>query len=151
MIRNLLIAMVIVLAIAMAYSMGMKQDSAKVNDLKSQMDTLKSQINLQGKNFSQSYQRLHRSLDLHMAETSIEAAIHDTLDQNFGEARIAVDSARKYLKGTPGSRISPSDIEALSQDLEQASEKLAHLDKDAIKILNTADQKTRKLILKNSQ
>ena len=116
MIKNLLIAMVIILAIAMAYSVGMKQDNAKVNDLKSQLDSLKSQLNLQGKNFNQSYQRLHRSLDLHMAETSIEAAIHDTLDQNFGEARIAVDSARKYLKGTPGSRISPSDIEALSQD-----------------------------------
>lgn len=149
--KNLLIVMAIVITIAIAYSMGKKQDSTQVNDLKSQLDTLKSQMSEQGKNLRQSYQRLHRSLDLHMAETSIEAAIHDTLDQNFGEARIAVDSARKYLKGTHGSRISPSEIEALSQKLGEASEKLAHLDKDAVKTLNEADQKTRSLILKNAQ
>ncbi len=151
MMKNLLIVMAIVITIAIAYSMGKKENGSQVNDLKSQMDNLKLQLNEQGKNFSQSYQRLHRSLDLHMAETSIEAAVHDTLDQNFGQARIAVDSAKKFLKGAPGNRISPAEITSLSQALDQASEKLTHLDRDAIKGLNEADQKIRSLILKNSQ
>ncbi len=143
--------MAVVITVAIAYSMGKKENGAQVNDLKSQMDNLKVQLNQQGENFKKSYQRLHRSLDLHMAETSIESAIHDTLDQNFGQAKNAVESAKKFLRGAPGSHISPSDIASLSQALDQAEEKLAHLDKEAVKTLNDADQKTRTLILKNSQ
>ncbi len=151
MIKNLLLMIVLVIIIALAYSIGKKQDTAQVNDLKEQMDTLKSQVNLQGQNLRNSYRKLHRSLDLHMAETSIESAIHDILDQNFGEARNAVDSAKNYLKKAAGPYVSQSDIEALTEKLDEAREKLGRLDKKALKMLNLADQKTRELILKNSQ
>jgi hypothetical protein len=151
MIKNILIAAVILITIALAYSMGKKQDNEQVNDLKTQINTLRDQLNVQGKNLESSYHRLHRSLNLHMAETSIETAIHETLDQNFGQAKAAVDSAQKYLKGAQGSFIRPSDLTPITKELDSVTEQLAHLDKGAIKSLNDADRLVRELIMKNSR
>lgn len=151
MIKNTLIILAILGTIALAYSMGKKQDNAQVNDLKEQLNVLKGQMNVQGKNLESSYRRLHRSLNLHMAETSIEAALHETLDQNFGQARIAVQSAQKYLKGAKGDSISAEELKSLSDDLNSVSDQLGRLDKGAVKSLNEDDRRVRELILRNSR
>jgi len=151
MIKNTLIILAILGTIFIAYSMGKKQDNAQVSDLKEQLNVLKGQMDVQGKNLESSYHRLHRSLNLHMAETSIEAALHETLDQNFGQARIAVQSAQKYLKGAKGDSISAEELKSLSDDLNSVSDQLGRLDKGAVKSLNEDDRRVRELILRNSR
>ena len=150
MIKNLVIVAALAVTVMIAYSMGMKKDNAKVNDMKSQIDSLKSQLGTQGKNIQESYNRLHRSLNLHMAETSIETAIHDTLDENFGEARVAVGSARKYLRHAQGKKISAEEISVLDGELGKASQNLKILDRSAVKILSGVEKQIRDLIEKNA-
>ena len=139
MIKNLIIVAALAVTVMIAYSMGMKEDNAKVNDMKSQIDSLKAQLGDQGKNIKESYNRLHRSLSLHMAETSIETAIHDTLDENFGEARVAVGSARKYLQQAQGKKVSAEEISVLDTELDKASQSLKILDRSAVKTLSGVD------------
>jgi gas vesicle protein len=151
MIIKLVLAVAIAVTILIAYSMGKKEDNAKVNDMQSQLNTLKAQLGIQGKTIKESYDRLHRSLNLHMAETSIETAIHDTLDENFGEARTAVGSAKKYLQNSEGKAISASEISILSGELDRATKSLGALDRSAIKILSAVEQRIRDLIAKNAR
>jgi gas vesicle protein len=150
MIIKLVLAVAIAVTILIAYSMGKNEDNAKVNDMRSQLDTLKAQLGTQGKNIKESYDRLHRSLNLHMAETSIETAIHDTLDENFGEARIAVGSAKKYLQHSEGKEVSAGEISVLSGELDRAAHSLEALDRSAIKSLSAVEQRIRDLIAKNA-
>lgn len=151
MIKKLVLAVAIAVTILIAYSMGKKEDNAKVNDMQSQLNTLKAQLGIQGKTIKESYDRLHRSLNLHMAETSIETAIHDTLDENFGEARTAVGSAKKYLQHSEGKEISASEISILNGELDKATKNLGALDRSAIKILSAVEQRIRDLIAKNAR
>jgi gas vesicle protein len=150
MIKNLIIVAAIAVTVMIAYSMGTKENNAKVNDMKSQIDSLKAQLGSQGKNIQESYNRLHRSLNLHMAETSIETAIHDTLDQNFGEARVAIESAKKYLQHAEGKRVSSEDLSTIVGNLDSASQDLKALDKKALKTLSDAEKQVRDLIAKNA-
>jgi hypothetical protein len=150
MIKNLIIVAALAVTVMIAYSMGMKEDNAKVNDMKSQIDSLKAQLGDQGKNIKESYNRLHRSLNLHMAETSIETAIHDTLDENFGEARVAVGSARKYLQQAQGKKVSAEEISVLDTELDKASQSLKILDRSAVKTLSGVEKQIRDLIEKNA-
>lgn len=151
MLKNFLILAAILGTIGIAYTMGQNQGNTQVNDLRGQVNNLKTQMDQQEKNLRSSYHRLHRSMNLHMSETSIESAIHETLDQNFGQARIAINSAQQYLKGATGATITSTDIEGLSSDLRKASGQLRQLDKGAVTSLNEADRKVRKLILQNSR
>jgi len=149
--KFILIIAAILGTIFIAYSMGKKQEHGQINALKAQLNALNAQLEEHGIHLDSSYHRLHRSLNLHMAESSIEAALHETLDQNFGQAKIAVESARKYLVGAAGKEITPSDIKPITDNLNEVSDQLEHLDKEAVKSLNEADRRVRELILKNSR
>lgn len=74
------------------------QNSRKLGQIQNQVSSLQTQLNKEKAEALQSLQEVKRSLHLHMAESSVEDAVKDILDQNYGQADSAVRSALENIR-----------------------------------------------------
>lgn len=122
------------------------QNSRKLGQIQNQVSSLQIQLNKEKAEALQSLRDVKRSLHLHMAESSVEDAVKDVLDQNYGQADSAVRSALENIrKANPEKKASPN-LEAAGQLLNQALEQAKNLDPKTLSSLNEADRAIRKEI-----
>lgn len=122
------------------------QNSRKLGEIQNQVSSLQTQLNKEKAEALQSLQEVKRSLHLHMAESSVEDAVKDILDQNYGQADSAVRSALENIrKANPEKKASPN-LDTAGQLLKQALEQAKNLDPKTLSSLNEADRAIRKEI-----
>lgn len=122
------------------------QNSRKLGQIQNQVSSLQTQLNKEKAEALQSLQEVKRSLHLHMAESSVEDAVKDILDQNYGQADSAVRSALENIrKANPEKKASPN-LDTAGQLLKQALEQAKNLDPKTLSSLNEADRAIRKEI-----
>ncbi|MHB1925809.1 MAG: hypothetical protein ACYCRD_00875 [Leptospirillum sp.] len=122
------------------------QNSRKLGQIQNQVSSLQIQLNKEKAEALQSLRDVKRSLHLHMAESSVEDAVKDILDQNYGQADSAVRSALENIrKANPEKKASPN-LETAGQLLNQALEQAKNLDPKTLSSLNEADRAIRKEI-----
>ncbi|MHB8422126.1 MAG: hypothetical protein ACYC9S_04000 [Leptospirales bacterium] len=118
----------------------------QVTQLQNQMTSMQSQIKKEKSEAIQSIQSVRSSLNLHMAESSVEDATRDVLDQNFGQAESAIHSALDSLKSATNHGISSNNIDKANSLLHESIEESKKMDQKAAQTLNKADSLIRKAI-----
>lgn len=122
------------------------QNSRKLGQIQNQVSSLQVQLNKEKAEALQSLRDVKRSLHLHMAESSVEDAVKDILDQNYGQADSAVRSALENIrKANPEKKAKPN-LDTAGQLLEKALEQAKNLDPKTLSSLNEADRAIRKEI-----
>lgn len=122
------------------------QNSRKLGQIQNQVSSLQVQLNKEKAEALQSLRDVKRSLHLHMAESSVEDAVKDILDQNYGQADSAVRSALENIrKANPEKKATPN-LDTAGQLLKKALEQAKNLDPKTLSSLNEADRAIRKEI-----
>lgn len=122
------------------------QNSRKLGQIQNQVSSLQTQLNKEKAEALQSLQEVKRSLHLHMAESSVEDAVKDILDQNYGQADSAVRSALENIRKANPEKKASANLDTAGQLLKQALEQAKNLDPKTLSSLNEADRAIRKEI-----
>ena len=122
------------------------QNSKKLGKIQNQVSTLQSQLNKEKLDAIKSLQSVKRSLHLHMAESSIEDAVRDILDQNYGQADSAIRSARDNITKARLENDVPKNLNEADKLLVLSLEQARKLDPKTVSTLNEADRDIRKEI-----
>ncbi|MCL4461377.1 MAG: hypothetical protein M1297_06685 [Nitrospirae bacterium] len=122
------------------------QNSRKLGKIQNQVTTLQSQLNKEKTDAMKSLRRVKRSLHLHMAESSIEDAVRDILDQNYGQADSAIRSALENIRKASSAKGTPQNLSNTTKLLQLSLEQARNLDPKTISTLNEADRNIRKEI-----
>jgi hypothetical protein len=81
-----------------------------------------------------------------MAESSIEDAVHDILDQNYGQADSAIRSAQDNIKKARLDKDVSGNLTEAEKLLDLSLEEARKLDPKTVSTLNEADRDIRKEI-----
>ncbi len=81
-----------------------------------------------------------------MAESSIEDAVHDILDQNYGQADSAIRSAQDNIKKARLDKNVSGNLTEAEKLLDLSLEEARKLDPKTVSTLNEADRDIRKEI-----
>jgi hypothetical protein len=81
-----------------------------------------------------------------MAESSIEDAVRDILDQNYGQADSAIQSARDNIKKAHREKGNQKNLSDADKLLGLSLEQARNLDPKTVSTLNEADRDIRKEI-----
>ncbi|KGA92787.1 hypothetical protein LptCag_1621 [Leptospirillum ferriphilum] len=122
------------------------QNAQKLGKIQNQVSTLQSQLNKEKRDAIKSLQGVKRSLHLHMAESSIEDAVRDILDQNYGQADSAIQSARDNIKKAHREKGNQKNLSDADKLLGLSLEQARNLDPKTVSTLNEADRDIRKEI-----
>ncbi len=122
------------------------QNSQKLGKIQNQVTTLQSQLNKEKLDALKSLRGVKRSLHLHMAESSIEDAVHDILDQNYGQADSAIRSAQDNVKKARLDKDVSGNLTEAEKLLGLSLEEARKLDPKTVSTLNEADRDIRKEI-----
>lgn len=122
------------------------RNTQQMTQLQNQMTSMQSQIKKEKSEAIRSLQSIQSSLNLHMAESSVEDATKDVLDQNFGQAESAINSALDSLKSAANHGFSSSTIANVYPLLQQSLEESKKMDPITAQTLNKADSLIRKAI-----
>lgn len=122
------------------------RNTQQMTQLQNQMTSMQSQIKKEKSEAIRSLQSIQSSLNLHMAESSVEDATKDVLDQNFGQAESAINSALDSLKSAANHGFSSNTIANVYPLLQQSLEESKKMDPITAQTLNKADSLIRKAI-----
>ena len=142
-----LLVILIVCVLGIGYMlMETGRNTRQMEQLQNQMTSMQSQLKKEKSEAIKSLQTVQASLNLHMAETSVEDAVRDILDQNFGQANSAIHSALDSLKSASNHGLSSANIDQARTLLTQSLEQVKKMDQNAPRTLNEADRFIRKAI-----
>ena len=142
-----LLVILIVCVMGIGYMlMETGRNTRQMEQLQNQMTSMQSQLKKEKTEAIKSLQTVQASLNLHMAETSVEDAVRDILDQNFGQANSAIHSALDSLKSASNHGLSSANIDQARTLLTQSLEQVKKMDQNAPRTLNEADRFIRKAI-----
>ncbi len=142
-----LLVILIVCVLGIGYMlMETGRNTRQMEQLQNQMTSMQSQLKKEKSEAIKSLQTVQASLNLHMAETSVEDAVRDILDQNFGQANSAIHSALDSLKSASNHGLSSANIDQARTLLTQSLEQAKKMDQNTPRTLNEADRFIRKAI-----
>ncbi|MHB1286261.1 MAG: hypothetical protein ACYCYP_06830 [Leptospirales bacterium] len=122
------------------------KNARQVEQLQNQMTSMQSQLKKKKSEAIQSFQTIQATMNLHMAETSVEDAVRDILDKNFGQAESAIHSALDSIKNASTHGLSSSSLDKASTLLTQSLGQSRNMDQNTTHTLNEADRLIRKVI-----
>ncbi len=122
------------------------KNARQVEQLQNQMTSMQSQLKKEKSEAIRSFQTIQATMNLHMAETSVEDAVRDILDKNFGQAESAIHSALDSLKSASTHGLSSGNIDGAKNLLTQSLDQSRKMDRNTTHTLNEADRLIRKAI-----